>query len=403
MQPPCLGHDHARRALYTGPNDAKSVFLPREAIHMFRAIGLMSGTSMDGVDVALIETDGEEGIVLGPSRSYPYSETDRALLRKAIQDAALLDDRHSRPGSLARADAMITDRHAEAVEAFLSAGSIGRPTIDLIGFHGQTVLHRPGRHLTVQIGDGDALSARTGIKVVHDFRAADVARGGQGAPLVPVFHRALVAAAGFSTPVAVINIGGVANLSFIAPGQEPIACDTGPGNALLDDLMRNRLGVPFDQDGGVAARGKADQSILDKLLANPFFAEPPPKSLDRNDFSGELVDALAIEDAAATLTAFTAASLASVLRHLPSSPSMAIVCGGGARNKTLMRELTNRFPCPVAVAETLGWSSDAMEAQAFAYLAVRTFKNLPITFPMTTGVERPLPGGILARAGLSSL
>ncbi|HEY8008871.1 MAG TPA: anhydro-N-acetylmuramic acid kinase [Methylocella sp.] len=363
----------------------------------------MSGTSMDGVDVALIETDGEEGIVLGPSRSYPYAETDRALLRGAIQDAVLLEDRYARPGSLARADAMITDRHAEAVEAFLSAGSIGRATIDLIGFHGQTVLHRPGRHLTVQIGDGDTLSARTGIKVVHDFRAADVASGGQGAPLVPVFHRALAAAAGFLEPVAVINIGGVANLSFIAPGQEPIACDTGPGNALLDDLMRNRLGLSLDPDGAVAARGRADHSVLDQLLAHPFLALPPPKSLDRNDFSGELVEELATEDAAATLTAFTAASLASVLRHLPSSPSMAIVCGGGARNKTLMRELTNRFPCPVAAAETLGWSSDAMEAQAFAYLAVRTFKNLPITFPMTTGVERPLPGGVLARAGLSSL
>jgi anhydro-N-acetylmuramic acid kinase len=250
----------------------------------------------------------------------------------------------------------------------------------------------------VQIGDGANLSARTGIKVVYDFRAADVARGGQGAPLVPVFHRALAAAAGFLEPVAVINIGGVANLTFIAPGREPIACDTGPGNALIDDLMRNRLGLSLDPDGAVAARGTADQSILDALLAHPFFAAPPPKSLDRNDFSGELVEALATEDAAATLTAFTAASLACVLPHLPSSPSMAIVCGGGARNKTIMRELANRFPCPIVEAETLGWSSDVMEAQAFAYLAVRRLKNLPITFPTTTGVEMPLPGGILAEA-----
>ncbi|HZM07299.1 MAG TPA: anhydro-N-acetylmuramic acid kinase [Methylocella sp.] len=369
-------------------------------IQTVRAIGLMSGTSMDGVDVALIETDGEEMVTLGPSRSYPYAETDRALLRGAVRDADLLDDRRARPGSLALADALITDRHAEAVEAFLSTGSINRATIDLIGFHGQTVLHRPGRRLTVQIGDGATLSARTGIKVVHDFRAADVARGGQGAPLVPVFHRALAAAAGFLEPVAVINIGGVANLSFIVPGREPIACDTGPGNALLDDLMRNRLGLSLDPDGAVAARGTVDQSVLDALLAHPFFAAPPPKSLDRNDFSGELVEELATEDAAATLTAFTAASLARVLPHLPSSPSMAIVCGGGARNKTLMRELANRFPCPVVVAETVGWSSDAMEAQAFAYLAVRSLKNLPITFPMTTGVEMPLPGGIVAEARL---
>jgi anhydro-N-acetylmuramic acid kinase len=356
----------------------------------------MSGTSMDGVDVALIETDGEEAITLGPARSYPYAEADRALLRGAVMEAASLDDRRARPGSLAHADAMITDRHAEAVEDFLVRESLGRAAIDLIGFHGQTVLHRPERRLTVQIGDGMDLSAKLGIKVAFDFRAADVAQGGQGAPLVPVFHRALAAAAGFSEPVAVINIGGVANISFIVPGREPIACDTGPGNALLDDLMQNRLGLAFDQDGAAAAQGKVDQRALDELLAHPFFALPPPKSLDRNDFSGGPVEGLATEDAAATLTAFTAAGLASVLPFLPSNPSVAIVCGGGARNKTLMRELADRLPCPVVLAETFGWSSDAMEAQAFAYLAVRRLKNLPITFPMTTGIERPLSGGILA-------
>ena len=365
---------------------------------MVRAIGLMSGTSMDGVDVALIETDGEDVIALGPSRFYPYAEADRALLRGAVEEAASLEDRRARPGALAKAEAMITDRHAEAIEAFLVADAIDRATIDLIGFHGQTVLHRPERRLTVQIGDGGGLALRLGIKVAHDFRAADVAEGGQGAPLVPVFHRALATAAGFSAPVAVINIGGVANLSFIAPGREPIACDTGPGNALLDDFMWKRLGLAYDEDGAAASRGKADQGVLRDLLAHPFFAAPPPKSLDRNDFSSAPVEGLATEDAAATLTAFTAASLAAVLPLLPTCPSVAIVCGGGARNKTLMRELASRLPCPVVLAESFGWSSDAMEAQAFAYLAVRRLKNLPITFPMTTGVERPLPGGILALA-----
>jgi anhydro-N-acetylmuramic acid kinase len=358
----------------------------------------MSGTSMDGVDVALIETDGEEAIALGPSRSYAYSGEDRALLRGAVRDAASLADRNARPGTLVQAGAMVTDRHAEAVEDFLAVESIGREAIDLIGFHGQTVLHRPERHLTVQIGDGKSLAARLRIRVVYDFRAADVAQGGQGAPLVPVFHRALAAAAGFLEPVAVINIGGVANLSFIAPEKEPIACDTGPGNALLDDLMLQRLGLAFDRDGGTASQGKVDRKVLSELLAHPFFAAPPPKSLDRNDFSSGPIESLATEDAAATLTAFTAASLAGVLPFLPSSPTVAIVCGGGARNKTLMRELADRLPCPVVLAETFGWSSDAMEAQAFAYLAVRSLKKLPITFPMTTGVEKPMLGGILARA-----
>jgi anhydro-N-acetylmuramic acid kinase len=214
-----------------------------------------------------------------------------------------------------------------------------------------------------------------------------------------VFHRALAAAAGFLEPVAIINIGGVANLSFIAPGKEPIACDTGPGNALLDDLMLKRLGAAFDRDGATASRGKANVAVLDALLAHPFFRAPPPKSLDRNDFLG--TESLATEDAAATLTAFTAGSIAGVLPLLPTRPSLAIVCGGGARNKTLMRELAERLPCPVALAENFGWSSDAMEAQAFAYLAARREKNLPITFPMTTGVGEPLEGGVIAEPGMA--
>jgi anhydro-N-acetylmuramic acid kinase len=373
----------------------------KQAIPLTRAIGLMSGTSMDGVDVAIIETDGQEIVTLGRSGFFPYAEADRALLRRAAGDAALLEDRNARPGALALANIMITDRHAEAVEAFLAADSIDRATVDLIGFHGQTVLHRPGRRLTVQIGDGATLAARLGIRVIRDFRAADVAQGGQGAPLVPVFHRALAATAGFLEPVAFINIGGVANLSFIAPGKEPIACDTGPGNGLLDDLMLKRRGVSFDRDGATASRGRADGAVLSALLAHPFFLVPPPKSLDRNDFLGTAVERLATEDAAATLTAFTAASIASVLPLLPSRPSFAVVCGGGARNKTLMRELADRLPCPVVLAETFGWSSDAMEAQAFAYLAARREKNLPITFPMTTGVDKPLEGGVIAEPGVA--
>ncbi|MGH6819633.1 MAG: anhydro-N-acetylmuramic acid kinase [Methylocella sp.] len=373
----------------------------REPIQTVRAIGLMSGTSMDGVDVAIIETDGQEMVMLGRTGFFPYAEADRALLRRAAGDAALLEDRNARPGCLVLADAMITSRHVEAVEAFLAADSIDRATVDLIGFPGQTVLHRPGRRLTVQIGDGNALAQRLGIRVVHDFRAADVAQGGQGAPLVPVFHRALAATAGFSQPVAFINIGGVANLSFIAPGEELIACDTGPGNGLLDDLMLKRLGAAFDRDGATASRGKADGAVLSALLAHPFFLVPPPKSLDRNDFLGSAVEGLATEDAAATLTAFTAASIAGVLPLLPSRPSLAIACGGGARNKTLMRELADRLPCPVVLAETFGWSSDAMEAQAFAYLAARRMKNLPITFPMTTGVDKPLSGGVIAEPGVN--
>ena len=363
---------------------------------LIRVIGLMSGTSMDGVDVALIETDGEEAVILGPSRSFAYSDEDRALLREVVKNSTSLTDRSARPHELFRAEALITERHAAAVEEFFIAETIDRAKIELIGFHGQTVLHRPERRLTVQIGDGMGLARRLKIPVAFDFRAADVAEGGQGAPLVPVFHQALVMGAGFTEPVVIINIGGVANLTFVAPGEPPLAFDTGPGNALVDDLMQERLGLAFDPEGATALRGTINNQILEGLLAHPYFEAPPPKSLDRNDFSRHTVAGLPTADAAATLTAFTAASLARAFLFLPERPSAAVLCGGGARNKALLQELAKRLPCHLVLAETLGWSSEAMEAQAFAYLAVRRLKNLPITFPTTTGVDQPLPGGILA-------
>jgi anhydro-N-acetylmuramic acid kinase len=234
------------------------------------------------------------------------------------------------------------------------------------------------------------------IAVAYDFRAADVAAGGQGAPLVPIYHRALASAAGLADCVAVINIGGVANLTFLRKQADPLACDTGPGNALLDDLMLARTGVAMDRDGAAAAAGKVDQAILNDLMNVPYFDRPAPKSLDRNDFSNRAVMHLPTPDAAATLTAFTAQSIARAFTHLPVTPSLAVICGGGARNPTLMRELTQRLPCDVTTATLLGWSGDAVEAQAFAYLAVRKLKNLPITFPTTTGVAYPLEGGVIA-------
>ncbi|ATQ66704.1 MULTISPECIES: anhydro-N-acetylmuramic acid kinase [Methylosinus] len=364
-----------------------------------RALGLMSGTSMDGVDAALLETDGLRPLSFCPTLFAPYRDEDRALLRAALAQAIDLDDRTARPGPLADAERMVTDRHAEAVETFLRENGIDAATVDVIGFHGQTVLHRPERRLTVQIGDGAALARRLGIDVVYDMRAADVAAGGQGAPLVPVYHRALVAASGLEGSVAVLNIGGVANLTFVEGEAEPIACDTGPGNALIDDLMLARTGVPLDRDGAAAAAGHVDEAALAQLLDHRYFEAPPPKSLDRNDFSLAPVEGLATFDAAATLTAFTAASIAKCFSLLPAPPRLAIVCGGGARNLALMRALAARLPCDVRNAEQFGWSGEAIEAQAFAFLAVRSLNGLPLTFPTTTGAPSPLPGGRLARAG----
>jgi anhydro-N-acetylmuramic acid kinase len=364
------------------------------------ALGLMSGTSQDGVDVALIDSDGENIAQLGATACRPYTKAERTLLRRATAAAASLTERTARPAAVAVAEQMINDAHAEATESFLVANGLQRGEIAVIGFHGQTLLHRPERRLTLQIGDGGALAARLGIQVVYDFCAADVAAGGQGAPLAPVFHRALVRQLQHATPVAVLNLGGVANVTYI-DGDELIACDTGPGNGLLDDFLRLRTGEPLDVDGRTAASGTVDEKMIERLLQHPFFGLPPPKSLDRNDFRGWVGDrfeGIGVADGAATLTALTAATVARIIAHLPRSPASWIVAGGGARNPTLMRMLAERLkPAHVESAHAVGWSIDSLEAQAFAYLAIRSLRGLPLTYPTTTGAPRPLTGGVLAK------
>ena len=359
----------------------------------------MSGTSLDGIDVALVDTDGDRVLRFGPTGYRAYSEAERRLLRQALAEAVRLHDRSARPGAVAEAEQLVTHLHGDSVEALIAANGIDRASIEIIGFHGQTLLHRPEQGLTVQVGDGGALAARLGIPIAFDFRAADVAAGGQGAPLVPVFHRALVNTLERPQPVAVLNIGGVANVTYCDGGHEPIACDTGPGNALIDDFMRARTGRSFDENGDHAAGGKIDQSFLARVLGHSFFAAPPPKSLDRNAFAfvnEELTD-VSVRDGAATLAALTAKAVGCIVPHLPRPPRSWIVAGGGARNRALMRMLADELsPALLETAEQVGWSADALEAQAFAYLAVRTLHGLPITFPTTTGVARPLTGGIVA-------
>ena len=358
------------------------------------ALGLMSGTSMDGIDLALLETDGADRLAFGPTGFAPYGQDDRALLRRALADAVGLDDRDARPGALRAAEARVTALHAAAVRDFVAAHAAETRDLAIIGFHGQTVLHRPGDRLTVQIGDGAALARACGVAVVADLRAADVAAGGQGAPLVPVFHRALAASSGLGLPAALLNLGGVGNITFLPRLGDPIAFDTGPGNALLDDLMLERTGDAFDRNGACAAAGTIRPDLVAELMDHPWFDAPPPKSLDRNAWSRALVGPLATPDAAATLTDFTAATVERALRLLPEPPRLVAVCGGGAHNPTLMGRIAARLSCRVEGAAELGWDGDAVEAQAFAYLAVRSRRGLPITFPGTTGVAAPLAGGV---------
>src|ERR1700744_4803728 len=287
---------------------------------MMTAVGLMSGTSLDGVDVALIETDGKQIKAFGPSGYRPYTDRERGLLLQALTEATDLTERDARPGILRDAERAVTIAHAEAVAIFTAQNRITPEDIDIVGFHGQTVLHRPERRLTVQIGDAAALAKAIHIPVMHDFRAADVAAGGQGAPFVPVYHRALAQSLEREGPIVVVNIGGVSNITYIDGTDTLIACDTGPGNALLDDYVFRTTGQRFDCEGRMAAQGAVDVAWVTRGLEHPFFALPPPKSLDRNDFASLVLRDMTPADGAATLTAFTAGATARIVPQLPKEP-----------------------------------------------------------------------------------
>jgi anhydro-N-acetylmuramic acid kinase len=378
----------------------------------------MSGTSMDGIDVAMLVSDGETVFERGPSATFTYTPEERHRLRQALIGAQMLVERHLRPAWLADLERAVTERHAQVFRDFCREEGVDPAAIDAIGFHGQTVLHRPEQQLTVQIGDGPLLAKLTGIDVVYDLRAADVAAGGQGAPLVPVYHQALAERLP-QRPVAFLNLGGVANITWVGTsgvrphshtlqptqvGSDPtddrpglVAFDTGPGNALLDDWMHRRTGKAQDTDGAMAQSGQIDEGVLRTLLSHPYFGALPPKSLDRNAFDLVPLNGLCAEDGAATLVAFTARAVRVAATFLPEAPKTWIVCGGGRRNPVLMAALAAELDAAVAPAEILGLDGDSMEAEAWAFLAVRSLKGLPISFPMTTGVPTPMTGGVLAR------
>jgi anhydro-N-acetylmuramic acid kinase len=362
---------------------------PVMAGQIYRAIGLMSGTSLDGIDVAFIESDGESEVATGPWLTLPYERALREALRATLGGK----------GSTAEVERRLTEAHAAAVRQLIERH--GLTAIDLIGFHGHTILHEPAQRRTRQLGDGALLARLTGIDVVGDFRSADVAAGGEGAPLAPIYHAAL--GAKLERPLAIVNIGGVANVTWIGEGIGEgagalLAFDTGPGNALLDDWVRARTGEAADYDGALAAAGKVDEAQVARFLQHPYFVRRPPKTLDRDAFAGFALGALSTEDGAATLTAITAAAIARACAHFPAPPRRVLVTGGGRHNPVLMQMLATRLALPVAPVEAVGWEGDAIEAQAFAYLALRSRAGLPLSFPGTTGVPQPMTGGVLHRA-----
>ncbi len=353
------------------------------------ALGAMSGTSLDGVDAAVVETDGVRILGFGPSGYRAYSEDERATLRAALG--------HWHGPEVDAAAELVTIAHAEALSEF--------DEIDLIGFHGQTLAHEPSGRGTLQVGDGDGLTQALGVPVVWDFRSDDVAMGGEGAPLAPFFHFACAKWIGAKEPVCFLNLGGVGNLTYVDPGfdgpEAPgalLAFDTGPANAPVDDLMQARLGLPMDRDGAVARGGTVETGALELFLAEPFFNKMPPKSLDRNDFSEMigLVKELSDADAVATLTAMCATGVVQGMEHCPKRPTRVLVTGGGRHNPVLMEMLRVSLDCPVEPVEAVGLDGDMLEAQAFAYLAVRVAKGLPTSCPGTTGVKALVGGGVIS-------
>jgi anhydro-N-acetylmuramic acid kinase len=350
----------------------------------FFIIGLMSGTSADGIDVALLRTDGVDFVERLGGVTIPYPADFSAQLLQAAQT-------HIAEEVLVRE---LTKRHAAAVTALLQQTGYTTQEIDYLGFHGHTIDHAPEERRTLQIGDAGLLAHLTGIDVVYDFRKDDVAAGGQGAPLVPLYHQAL--AKNWQKPVVLVNIGGVANVTYL-DDAELLAFDTGTGNALLNDWMQQKIGQTFDNKGETAKRGQVNAEILGSLLQHPFFTSKPPKSLDRNAFSLESVKNLSLEDGAATLTHFTAQSIALSKQFFPKEPAQWVVVGGGRHNDFLLETLQHAVAATVVTGESVGLQSDFVEAEAFAYLAARSVKGLPLSLPTTTGVPTPLTGGKIVR------
>lgn len=346
-------------------------------------LGLMSGTSMDGIDAALIRTDGRDQVDPIGFLTRPYDRELRAQLRAAV----------SRQSYCPSLEQTVTIAHAHVVADLLRTQDANSTGVDLIGFHGHTLVHAPDQGRTVQLGDGRLLAQMTGIPVINDFRAADVAAGGQGAPLAPLYHRAI--AASLRKPLAFLNLGGVGNVTWLGANGAVLAFDTGPANALIDDWMLAWTGTAFDQDGATATRGRVDAAALADMMQHAYFDQAPPKSLDRLSFTLKAVGHLGLEDGAATLTAFTAEAVYAALAFLPAPPLRWLVTGGGRHNQTLMAKLSDRLGAIVEPVERWGFDGDALEAQAFAYFAARSRHGLPLSLPSTTGVPIPTTGGCL--------
>jgi anhydro-N-acetylmuramic acid kinase len=363
-----------------------------------RVLGFMSGTSLDAVDMAALETDGEAILAFGPTGERKLDPQIRALIQKATDDARAWAWGAPEPSSFAPAARAVAEEHLKAARGFMAEHRLQPKDFDLVGFHGQTVWHEPpgrtrseGR--TVQLGDAALLAKGLGLPVAYDFRTADVAAGGQGAPLAPIYHDALRRWSGIAAPMAVLNLGGVGNITLATSDGRLLAFDTGPANGMIDRWVQSKTELRLDEDGAFALAGRVHKDIVAAYLDHPYFRARGAKSLDRYDFSLDRVAHLSLEDGSATLTGFAAAAVALGVEAAPEKPQRVVVSGGGRRNPVLLDWIGELVSVPVVAGETHGWRGDAVEAEAFAYLAARTARGLPISFPGTTGVPEPMTGG----------
>lgn len=358
---------------------------------MLTAIGLMSGTSMDGIDAAIIRTD---GVTVDATDFQPYTQAYDPVFRQQLK--MVVNDKGQNEQLTAQCENRLTQLHAEIVKQLLQLNGLTADQVDLIGFHGHTILHVPDKQFTRQLGNGPLLAQLTGINVVYDFRSHDVSLGGQGAPLVPVYHRAITHTS--ESPLAVLNIGGVANVTWLGEADALLAFDTGPGNALMDDWVHQHTGEYYDKDGLLARQGKVHSKLVAQWMAHDYFKQLPPKSLDRHSFVPTGLEGLSLEDGAASLLAFTVQSIAKAAEYFPKPAKAWYIAGGGRHNHRLMEILSELLNVPIMSIDQLGYDGDALEAQAFAFLAVRSQYGLPLTYPGTTGVRQAAVGGVFCLA-----
>jgi anhydro-N-acetylmuramic acid kinase len=361
----------------------------------------MSGTARMGIDAALIETDGEGFVRPIAFRTAPYTAATRELIAEACEIARCADLIHDHP-TISTADQIVTALHIEAARQLISQAGLNIDQVDVVGSHGHVLAHRPGRGWSWHIGNGVMIAEGLKRLVACDFRPGNIRAGGQGAPLLPIFQKHI--AAHFEKPAAILNLGGIASFTFIDAEDNMTAFDAGPGTAMLDDWTLKHTGKAYDENGALAASGHVNSMVLADLMSDPYFERPAPKSLNRDYFSVQPVAMMAAEDGAATLTAFSAQAIAGALRHLPAQPTCIYVMGRGQFNPVLMTMLEDAIGLPlVCISDDHGWNGAAIEAQGIAYLAVRRVKLLPITFPGTTGVYKPIPGGALHHPQIGGL